>query len=191
MPSSPFVILGAGFSHAINQHMPLLPDLSREVMSQLGRDMEELDPFGGDLEQWLSYLAQDQPWLTDSDNLRNRALFREVAEVVAITIDEAEAAALQAPMPSWLSRLVWEWSDTEASIVTFNYDTLLEVATSSNGLVSNWADLYGASLAPRAALATTTCSAPKDSAGVSIRSTSCMAQPTGSSVDSTHHLLTG
>lgn len=151
MTRSPFVILGAGFSRAIAQPMPLLADLSRDVMKRLGRSLDELRPFAGDLEQWLSYLAQDQPWLTDSDNFRNRALFREVAETVAVTIDEAETIALQSPMPVWLSRTIWEWSDTEASIVTFNYDTLLELATSTNGLVTNWADIYGTPLAPRSA----------------------------------------
>ena len=99
----------------------------------------------------MSFLAQGQPWLDDSANLRNQALFRDVARAVATEISAAEATVLASPPPSWLTRLVWDWATDSAHVATFNYDTLLERATSNTGLVLTWADLYSMSLERRTA----------------------------------------
>lgn len=151
MGTRPFVLLGAGFSRAVNGRMPLLSDLAEGVLDKLSLDPRVLEPFGNDLEQWLSYLAQEQPWLSDADNLRNQAQFLEVAAAISSAIRDAERRAAEEPMPTWLTRLVWSWCYEQAEIATFNYDTLLEHATSGNGLVATWADLYGLPLMQRTA----------------------------------------
>src|SRR4029453_18515923 len=69
-------VLGAGFSHAINEHMPTLPELSREVEKRLTADHRGYIPGAGtpvakDFEAWLNYLVSAPPWLSDADRLRN------------------------------------------------------------------------------------------------------------------------
>lgn len=148
--SGKFVLLGAGFSRAIGHAMPLLSELGEAVLARLGLPADTLMPFH-DLEQWLSFLAQGQPWLDDGANLRNQALFRDVARAVATEISAAEATVLASPPPSWLTRLAWDWASDSAHVATFNYDTLLERGTSNAGLVLTWADLYSMSLERRTA----------------------------------------
>lgn len=62
-------VLGAGFSRAINAHMPTLPDLSREVQRRLtaenrGNVPGVETPIAKDFEAWLNYLVSTPPWLT-------------------------------------------------------------------------------------------------------------------------------
>jgi len=149
LDESTFYILGAGFSYAISQHMPLLTDLTAGVLNQLGLPKAVLDPFGSNLEQWLSHISVDQPWLGDSDNLTNRATFLRASNAVRDCIDRAEAQATkEAPKP-WLLRLVCEMCERCSKAATFNYDLLLERATSHARRVHTWADLYGISLEGR------------------------------------------
>jgi hypothetical protein len=60
-------ILGAGFSRAINDDMPLLGDLQAGVESELrnrnievGDDLVAID----NVERWLTVLADPAPWLS-------------------------------------------------------------------------------------------------------------------------------
>jgi hypothetical protein len=49
-------------------------DLREGVLEKLQLDPSTLAPFSGDIEQWLSALAVDQPWQDDAMNLQSRAL---------------------------------------------------------------------------------------------------------------------
>lgn len=138
------VLLGAGFSRAVSPHMPLLHDLTESVLADLRIDRTVLKPFGNDLEQWLSYLSADQPWLDDIANLRNRATFYEASGAVKRCIDLAES--LVAPPEVWLERLVYSWAARRCTVATFNYDLLLERACAVTGLTWTSTDLYGISL---------------------------------------------
>lgn len=75
-------LLGAGFSHAIDKRMPLMPDPTKHVterLSHLRRPLTESAAFfSDDFETMLSYLAEDQPWLSLAENLRNKAAFFDV-----------------------------------------------------------------------------------------------------------------
>lgn len=108
----------------------------------------DLDPFNQDLEQWMSYLSVDQPWLSDQDNMRNRALFEDASLSVHASINAAENHVLQKPYPIWLLRLVWFWCRSRAHIVTFNYDLLIERILSQLS-VGAWSDVYAIPLAER------------------------------------------
>lgn len=147
--SEPCVILGSGFSRAISDHMPTMVELSGQVLSQLSLDPSRLDQFSGDLEQWMSYLSVDQPWLTPSQNLSNRALFADVSGAVNLCIMDAEAKVVLEPMPDWLLRLVWTWCDTQTNVFSFNYDTLVERTVTQLGRLGTWGDLYATSLSSR------------------------------------------
>lgn len=49
------ILLGAGFSKAISQSMPLLNDLSEELKSKVS------DVPGNNVEHWMTYLSQSYP----------------------------------------------------------------------------------------------------------------------------------
>jgi hypothetical protein len=74
-------VLGAGLSAAVSTAMPVMRTLAEEVISELGPDMPELPASlpRDDFETWLSYLADDQPWLAERRNLTNRAAFLSLA----------------------------------------------------------------------------------------------------------------
>ncbi|MHA7239554.1 SIR2 family protein [Arthrobacter sp. TMS1-12-1] len=57
-------------------------------------------------------------------------------------IERTERLALEDPLPVWLERLVATWFDTEATLVTFNYDTLIERAASAQRRLDNWGEIY-------------------------------------------------
>src|ERR1019366_6423058 len=84
-------ILGAGFSRAISESMPLMKDLDSKVADRLGADTYRRisSSFDGDLELAMTFLAQGHPWLKESDRLRNRALFLEASTAIAREIDAA------------------------------------------------------------------------------------------------------
>jgi len=131
------VILGSGFSRAINAAMPTMVTLRDQVLAHLGMELPDLDAFGGDLEQWMSYLSVDQPWLDAPQKYENRARFYRVAEAITRAITKAEQTAVVSPPPTWLIRLLWTWSDQRTNVFTFNYDTLIERALAQFGRVTS------------------------------------------------------
>jgi hypothetical protein len=146
------VILGAGFSRAISKEMPTTEGLGLAVLNHLGLDPQEvLDPFAGDLERWMSYLSVPQPWLQDSDNLRNRSLFEQAAQAVYEVIRLAESKVIETAPPIWLTRLIWTWCDQSADIFTFNYDSLIERCVGRLGRISTLGDIYATSVEERRA----------------------------------------
>jgi hypothetical protein len=110
--------------------MPVLIELGDEIFSLLGNDapagLPNLPPT--DFENWLSFLAEDDPWLREDDRLRNRSLFLHVSRLLCELISAREIAARRDALPDWLRILVARWHEDEASIITFNYDTLVEAA---------------------------------------------------------------
>ncbi|SEN91679.1 SIR2-like domain-containing protein [Cryobacterium luteum] len=128
--------------------MPTLRELQSTVLKSLNVPAGNLDPFNQDLEQWMSYLSIDQPWLSDQDNMRNRALFEDASLSVHASIDAAEKQVLENPYPIWLLRLVWFWCRTQAHVVTFNYDLLIERMLSQLS-VAAWSDVYAIPLTER------------------------------------------
>lgn len=72
-------ILGAGFSKAIHNRMPMLNELGSEAASRLTHLVADhpKNIAVDDFENWLTYLAEDQPWMGEELRLRNRASFLE------------------------------------------------------------------------------------------------------------------
>jgi len=134
-------LLGAGFSRAISDNMPLLSDLTALIREQLIARPGRVRPedrkrqltylqrlFGNDFEMWLTYLSQSHPWLSDSDNTRNWALYLDLSRVVATVIDTRSREVTQNPPPDWLSELFLWWCKNPVTVLTMNYDTLVEQA---------------------------------------------------------------
>jgi hypothetical protein len=88
-------------------------------------------PLVKNFEQWLSYLIETPPWLSPADQTRNRAAFLEVSRAVHDVLEERQRTTLmyqKDKCPDWLIRLVRRWHEDRASVITFNYDQLVELA---------------------------------------------------------------
>lgn len=107
--------------------------------------------FGGDLEQMLSYLADRQPWLDPADALRNRGAFLDVSRTVARILRERQMKAVLEPEPAWLDDLIAHWDRTRSTVMSFNYDVLVEAAALQNGATKSWSGLYRAPVVPAGA----------------------------------------
>jgi len=147
-------ILGAGFSKAINPVMPVLGELTKGVEDvlraqniEIGNDLGAI----GDAERWLSSLAEPAPWLSPAEQLRNTALFTDVSQAIHEIINANQQTAVTAEAPDWLLALVRYWHNTDANVITFNYDCLVELAyldaMTSAGVYWPW-DLYTIPITP-------------------------------------------
>lgn len=123
------VVLGAGFSFAMSsQLMPLTDTLGNEIAERL-RDEGVTVPAafsGGRFEMWLSRLAEPQPDLDEVTNARNHALFLRISDLVREVLFEAETRTISVA-PLWaFQRLIGALHARLSTVITFNYDTLIE-----------------------------------------------------------------
>jgi hypothetical protein len=125
-------ILGAGFSRAVYPGMPLLKDLSQRTWdSYSGKDLVPADIANllkSDIEEGLSYLIQPKPWLRESEVLRHRAIFLELTMVIAAVFEMQMEPATYSDQPSWVSDFIRFWHENQCTVLTLNYDTLVEAA---------------------------------------------------------------
>jgi hypothetical protein len=158
-------ILGAGFSRAISAHLPLANELGELAYDRARFRAPNLfgsrPAFTDDypFETWLSLLAEEQPHLDEGENRLNAARFAKLAQSIVEVLDERQALALSAAGPPWLYSLVSAFHQRETTVVTFNYDTLFEVAINSTylgppeiegGLPRGFEDVGFGSPAPKA-----------------------------------------
>lgn len=130
-PVQEVVILGAGFSKALDDVMPTADQLGREAMRRAGvPDLSQATE--GWFERWLSRRAEPQPDLSAADNARYNETFLRVVEAIHVLLSERELQVTTPPM--WLARLTSAWHFRRSTVVTFNYDTLVERAVESLGL---------------------------------------------------------
>lgn len=126
------IVLGAGFSRAVSEQMPLTDELGQAALERLPRRHVSNFPDrpfrGGYFEAWLSRLAEPQPDLRDEENLRNQAAFVEVSKAIRDVLVEAQTSAMASPPPAWLERFLRMTHANRWTVITFNYDTLLEAA---------------------------------------------------------------
>jgi len=135
------VILGAGFSRAISHYMPLTDELGQAVIEAAGLSDDPRVPDAGfepgfTFEEWLSLLADDQPQLSEAENRQNAALFARLKEALATVVGAAEAQAVNAGAPEWLYDLLSVLHYRRTSVITFNYDRLVEVGVATHQLVA-------------------------------------------------------
>jgi hypothetical protein len=130
-------IVGAGFSKAIDCRMPDTDALGRLITTRPdvaghGRIPAQFEH--GAFESWLSVLAGDQPYLTEPENLEQRALFGRIARALVGTLSEIEAEVLSADADAWLYELLSVFHFQHPTVVSLNYDTLLEAAVMTHSL---------------------------------------------------------
>jgi hypothetical protein len=135
--------------------MPLLVDLSHEVQRRLAESERplpvEVGMFRDDVERLLAYLAEPLPWLDYATNLRHRAAFADVSIEIANVLRERQDFAVREAMPGWLETLVGHWKEMRSTVITLNYDVLVEAAAlpQFTGGVA-WNAMYRAPLVPLA-----------------------------------------
>jgi hypothetical protein len=123
----PVYVLGAGFSRAISQMMPLTDELGDAITSMLGVRW----PVGTEamsFEDRLTLLSTPLPFLEGYANTERRALAEKVTAALATELSTRNEQAAQTTAPLWLLQLVSLWHAEQAIVLTFNYDTLVEQA---------------------------------------------------------------
>ena len=123
-------VLGAGFSKAISNQMPLMSELSGLVLSQMDSVGKQLPPeirnSGDNIELWLSHLLDPAPYLLEPNRLRYKALGLDIIDLIQYEIEEGERQAASEACPEWFRKLGEYWVKNSSRIVTLNYDTLVE-----------------------------------------------------------------
>ncbi len=135
------LILGAGFSKAISDQMPMTGELGEEALERLQiRGISDLPSrafTGPQLEAWLSRLAEPQPDLSAARNAANQSLFLHTSEALRDVIVERQTRVHASEVPWWLRRMLGALHYSRANVVTFNYDTLVETAVRALRLVDD------------------------------------------------------
>ena len=129
-------ILGAGFSKALNKEMPTMEELGKDVIGRLEsaanvpRSAIYIPPImynlGTNVEYWMTYLSQPQPWLREEISQSNLALAGNIQRAIRDVIDRRTVFAMQDSPPDWAGDLVGQWHRDQAIVITLNYDTLIE-----------------------------------------------------------------
>lgn len=127
------LILGAGFSKAVDGAMPDLNTLKDRVLVEAGLTDALRVPSralnrGYSFEEWLSALSEDQPYLSEQQNRANALLFAKLRDTIVQVLARSEAAASAKDTPPWLDSLVRLLHHREATVVTMNWDRLVEIA---------------------------------------------------------------
>ncbi len=78
------------------------------------------------MEMWLTYLSQDHPWLSEAENLRNHALFLDLSLAIREIFVEQIYKTTRRECPKWFLDLAQWWHERKATVLTLNYDTLIE-----------------------------------------------------------------
>jgi hypothetical protein len=131
------LVLGAGFSHAIADEMPMTNVLADKIMAHLradGIDVPASAFSGTQFEAWLSRLAEPQPDLDEARNADNRALFIRVTKALRDVMLQCQNDTYAVGSPWWLRRLVGALHFSHGTVLTFNYDMLVEATVSQSGL---------------------------------------------------------
>lgn len=115
--------------------MPVTKELSQEILETY-EFQEPISPeirsmLQEDFEKALTFLVGDKPWLTESDNLRHKALYLELTDRIRAVfwLKRKDAWPVNA-VPEWLQALIAYWHHNRCAVITLNYDTLIEQVAS-------------------------------------------------------------
>ena len=118
--------------------MPLTDELGSEAVGRMSTPLGILPKrfTQGTFEEWLSRLAEDQPDLDESENLRRRASFLDLSQAIGEILQERQREVWSAQPPQFrdLSRLVATLHAFRDTVISFNYDTLVEQAVDEHDL---------------------------------------------------------
>ena len=153
-------ILGAGFSKAISDQMPTMEELTLAVSELIERSELSLPPplrdtedrgreLENNIELWMAYLSQRQPWLDESFNQYNLAVATRIRRYIREFIEQSTSDSMTPP-PTWLEPLIVQWSTRQVSVIALNYDTLVERAARalSNPDINNGRGIHPSQIYP-------------------------------------------
>lgn len=145
------VIVGAGFSRAVHAAFPVMSELPGLIAPKLrassstealvaelrrgtggvrdatGTDSDKKRVEGVDFEAWLSRIAEDQPHLSNWENLERRALYAHSATAIRDVLLEAERRAFTSgELERWPYELMRVLDARRTSVITMNYDRVIE-----------------------------------------------------------------
>jgi hypothetical protein len=136
------VILGAGFSRAFHEEFPLADELGNEIVEKLTNTstpphLDVPKSFkDGSFEVWLSRLAEPQPYQSGVQNAEAQALFHKVSSQINEVMVARQGKALSASPAEWFWRFLSLLQVRLASVVTFNYDNVIEWGVTQHHLSS-------------------------------------------------------
>jgi hypothetical protein len=135
------VFLGAGFSRAVSDQFPLTDELGELAVARAETDGHGPIPHpvfrDGNFEMWLSRLVEEQPYLDAASNLENQSRFRRLSQAIRSVLVDRQDAVLGAGPKDWLYDLLSVLHARHATVVTLNYDNLVECAAESHYL-NDW-----------------------------------------------------
>ncbi len=131
LPRRPTYVLGAGFSKAINEAMPITHELGAALAERLFEEVVFDRQPGETFEMWLTLQVTPMPFLHSYENARRAADAARVIDEIAHVVDEQVHTASEKPAPLWLRQLIAIWHAERAVVLTFNYDTLIEQAVNA------------------------------------------------------------
>lgn len=138
-PTKTVFLLGAGLSHAVSKSMPLTKDLGKQIVKRYTGEFSArqkadlIEDSTEKFEKLLTWLALRKPWLSEADNLRERAVFLDLTNCVRVLFEEAVFNAVTDSLgeaPEWWLRLLSYWHYQHSPVITLNYDTLIEWTSS-------------------------------------------------------------
>lgn len=132
-------VLGAGFSKAISDAMPVTNELGLVLKERLAGVVDFDIREGQSFEDWLTLQITPLPFLEGFANSSRAANAARVIAEIANVLDERVEKASETESRLWLRQLVALWSAERAVVLTFNYDTLLERAVNASMLVTGGA----------------------------------------------------
>lgn len=130
-PHNDVFILGAGFSRAVSSRMPLTDELGNACLALndlAGAPGVPAAFTGGRFETWLSSIAEPQPYEPEPSNLANQVLFVKFSDAIGQVLGSLVDSVLSVSPPRWLAKFVTATHVRQATVITFNYDTLVECA---------------------------------------------------------------
>jgi hypothetical protein len=129
-------ILGAGFSKAIFPQMPLLKDLSIELGNRMQKEDINivnlwndyaLNSDTSDFELLLSAIFQSAPWKDDAQIYTDKALYERIAIHLVDILNEREDMYFRnISSENYLFEFIDFLEKHNSTVITFNYDTILE-----------------------------------------------------------------
>lgn len=122
-------LFGAGFSKFVNSNMPLMTDLGRLIKEKY-KDLPNVPyEFSEELnaEKLLSYFSEELPWEPEELILKKKAAFIELSKFIGQIIIEKQNES-KPQFPDFLEPLFTTIVRRNATLLTLNYDTILESA---------------------------------------------------------------
>ena len=131
------VLLGAGFSKAVSGHFPLMPELGQCALDEANISAGLRPPKSTNFEAWLSLISEDQPYRSVEDNLKAKGLFMRMGTAIAKVMRIRQHCALQGAPLAWLDDLISVLHARQSTVISFNYDNVVECAVDGHCL-TDW-----------------------------------------------------